>query len=250
MSRWYKNDGTSIETVIGKNGNLRDVTVKDAREMKLVPSVTTVLHILDKPSLSHWKIRNVLEAALTLPKNEGESLDDFLERSIADADTISNNAAKFGTNIHKMINSYMKLNMYSPIDKRTEDIMQPMVEWILAHEMKGESELFMINDKCAGTCDFIGVMLLDGEYRDVIIDFKTQGTKKDQPCKYYPDHLYQLGGYLYLTGAAKHTLVNVIVSTTEPKRIEHKVWPELDIEHGLVSFKAILNAFRTIKKLL
>ena len=43
---WYTRGGEPAYTVTGKNGKERNTTLRDARTMNLVPSVTTVLKVL------------------------------------------------------------------------------------------------------------------------------------------------------------------------------------------------------------
>ena len=45
QARYYDKNGNIINSVIGKNGKERNVTIADARVMSLVPSVTTILKI-------------------------------------------------------------------------------------------------------------------------------------------------------------------------------------------------------------
>ena len=63
---WYDRQGNPMYTVIGKNGKERNTTLRDARTMNLVPSVTTILNVAAKPALNVWLQRQVLMAALTL----------------------------------------------------------------------------------------------------------------------------------------------------------------------------------------
>jgi len=55
-THWYDQNGDPAYTIIGKNGKERNVTLRDARELNLVPSVTTIIGVAAKPSLENWKI--------------------------------------------------------------------------------------------------------------------------------------------------------------------------------------------------
>ena len=61
---WYDRQGNPMYTVIGKNGKERNTTLRDARTMNLVPSVTTILNVAAKPALNVWLQRQVLMACL------------------------------------------------------------------------------------------------------------------------------------------------------------------------------------------
>ena len=63
---WYAQDGEPMYTIIGANGKERNTTLRDAKSLGLVPSVTTILGMIAKPSLENWKINHALNSALTL----------------------------------------------------------------------------------------------------------------------------------------------------------------------------------------
>ena len=85
---WYAQDGSPAYRIIGKNGVERNTRLTDARERGLVPSVTTISGLLAKPGLNNWLQQNVLLAALTLPRAEGESEENWLQRVMADSKSI------------------------------------------------------------------------------------------------------------------------------------------------------------------
>ena len=100
---WYDKSGAPAYTVIGKNGKERNTTLRDAREHGLVPSVTTILRTAAAPQLEKWKRDQVLMAALTLPRIEGESSDAFIARVEQDWQAQGRAAADRGTAIHAAI---------------------------------------------------------------------------------------------------------------------------------------------------
>ena len=63
-SHWYRADGVACHTMPKANGDgERITTIKDAKAQKLLPSVTNILGVLDKPALTSWKIERHLETA-------------------------------------------------------------------------------------------------------------------------------------------------------------------------------------------
>ena len=91
-----------------KNGTILPGGLREARKVDGVPSVTTVLGILDKSGLTEWKIKQGIMAALTLPRIENETDDDYLKRILNDSKEQSKNAADQGTIIHNFIETYLK----------------------------------------------------------------------------------------------------------------------------------------------
>ena len=94
-SHWYTKKGESAYQVQGKTG-LRATTLRDARKLDLVPSVTTILGVVAKPALTTWLQTQVLLSALTLPRQPDEPEKDWLERVMADSKVQGNEAAKRG----------------------------------------------------------------------------------------------------------------------------------------------------------
>ena len=77
---WYDQDGEPMYTIIGANGKERNTTLRDAKSLGLVPSVTTIIGMIAKPSLENWKIDQALKSALSLERYEDESLESFTYR--------------------------------------------------------------------------------------------------------------------------------------------------------------------------
>src|SRR4051812_25248796 len=103
-THWYRRDGQPCYQVPRAKGDgMRDTTLADARKLDLVPSVSLILKCAAAPGLENWKLRKMLEAALTLPRHEGESLDDFSERVISDSQEQGKKAAERGTDLHAAI---------------------------------------------------------------------------------------------------------------------------------------------------
>lgn len=100
---WYYPDGRPAYTIIGKNGKERPTTLRDARRLGLLPSVTMIANEGAKPGLENWKQRQVLMASLTLPHIDGETDDAWVERILTDSKEEGEKAADRGTQIHAAI---------------------------------------------------------------------------------------------------------------------------------------------------
>src|SRR5690348_10169188 len=108
MGHWYTRAGEPRYSVIGANGKERDTTLRDARSLGLLPSVTTVLDCLNKGALVEWKVRQGILAALTTSRREGEDDDTFLARILTDSKEQAKQAAEEGTRIHDAIECSFK----------------------------------------------------------------------------------------------------------------------------------------------
>ena len=49
---WYDDQGNPAYEIIGANGKQRNTTLRDAKKLGLLPSVTTVLGVAAKPGLT------------------------------------------------------------------------------------------------------------------------------------------------------------------------------------------------------
>jgi hypothetical protein len=96
---WYALNGEPRYTIKGANGRERNTTLADARKLQLVPSVTTIIRMAAAPALEKWKRDQVLLAALTLPRRDGEPEADWLRRVEQDSQEQGKQAAERGTAI-------------------------------------------------------------------------------------------------------------------------------------------------------
>jgi len=117
---WYAKDGTPAYTIVGKNGKERPTTLRDGRALGLVPSVTTILSVLAKPGLENWKQNQILMAALTMPRVDGETEQEYIARIIRDSKEQGMKAAEEGTRIHGAIEQHYLTGTH-PIEYGTHD---------------------------------------------------------------------------------------------------------------------------------
>jgi len=217
-THWYNQKGKPSYTVIGKNGKERNTTLRDARTMDLVPSVTTVMNIIAKPGLERWKIDQALMAALTLPKLEGESLDDFKRRALEDSKEHAKSAAERGTRIHTAIQGYYENERVADEDliyaKSTVDAINklfPNREWIA-------EEAFASQLGYGGKVDL--------HCHDVVIDFKTKEFGPDDKVKAFDEQIMQLDAYRNGLNLPYATIANVYVSVSNPGLVKIVVHEE------------------------
>lgn len=108
---WYSReaDGTAMQVLdlVGKNGKRRKPTLRDARAHGWVPGVTTIMRAGGSPEqLVRWRIEQAVLAALTLPRAEGESEADWLERLQEDMTSTAKAAADAGSEIHAALEAH------------------------------------------------------------------------------------------------------------------------------------------------
>ena len=249
-SHWYTRDGKPCYELpnASKPGTMRPTTLRDARKLDLLPSVTSILSVVAKPGLETWKQSQCIEAALTLPRLEGESLDDFAKRVVVDSQEHSAQARELGTRVHAGCEEWM-INMgYSGTPT-----INPMVEAFAMWYVENVKEAVVIEHAVASPLGFGGKLdllcVLRQLLKSAIVDIKTQGTKKDKPVNAYPEHGMQLVAYEKACGpkwGRPLRLLNVIISTTEPGRIEVVDWTDKRDELW-EAFQAAFTLWRFLK---
>ena len=199
---WYTLDGTPTYEVKGANGKLRDTTLRDARKLKLVPSVTTVMGVQDKPNLLTWKMNQLLDAAVTCPfhpllDNEQEWRYKVLKQS----NEFTKRAAENGTLIHDSLEQCIKEDFIG-CKESIIDVIEPVIcylkenfsgfEWVaedsFAHPLGfgGKIDLYGIKNKGG-----------DNEQR-MVLDFKTKNKDSGNidKIKAFDDHHLQTAAYV------------------------------------------------------
>ena len=128
-SHWYLRDGRPFHEIANRDGTgNRATTLRDARKVLALPSVTNVLGVLAKPGLDAWKIEQGIMAALTLPRLPDEPLDAFARRVVEDMGAQVEKAADFGSRIHNACEVYA-LNNQLPEDKELLPFFEPWRRW-------------------------------------------------------------------------------------------------------------------------
>jgi len=248
-SHWYFPDGTPLHQVPRADGKgERSTTLRDARKLNLFPSVTNVLGILAKPALDAWKQEQAILAALTLPRVEGESLDDFAKRVITDMHGEVSRAADLGSAVHAAIEGYAQCGLL-PEDKEVARLFEPARQWFdneVACVHAVEIAATHLEWGYAGRVDLVATLRSTG--RPTVIDFKTQKTRRDKDGSFKPilhdTWPLQLEAYRQALaskdrGLSDAAVASVVIGSTEPVPVVVKTWDDAD-KAGF--FKAFLAA--------
>ncbi len=244
-SHWYHYDGRPAYEVPRADGSgMRKTTLRDARELGLVPSVTSILKVLHKPALQNWLAAQYVIAALTLPKFPSESYDDFARRVVSDANREGSEAADFGTRIHALIEWWLGAvyglgnpTPEAPLTDEEAPFLKGFIKFAQEHKIvphfleKGFADIVL---GYGGKVDFIGEY--EGDLN--IIDWKTKKTKPGEKLRTWPDWGPQL--HAYANGLGMHDIPfrSVIVSSTEPGRVDTHLWTEQEREWTWETFLA------------
>jgi hypothetical protein len=245
MARWYSKEGKTME----------GATLREARKLDLYPSVTTVLDIFRKYGIEKWKTEQAILSALTFPNSQDYTDTEIIKQIITDSEDESKRAANYGTIIHNLIarmllKDQINLNEY---EEKIQITMEAIKECLSNMDVIFAIERTFVSEELGygGTIDCIGRM----DDKILVIDFKTQKTEINRKYKKYPEWLYQLAAYVGLIDIEQIKnnttveYVNIVISSTEPGRIDFHRWSDEEINYGWEVFKTSLYLFKLIKNL-
>lgn len=240
---YYTTDGQACHFIDKKDSaGSRPTTIRDARKLNLLPSVTTILKTISKPQLERWKMIQAATAVLTSPRRQDEGLDAFMERVLftdKEQDQEAAAAADLGGRIHAALEGRFK-------GEQIDETLLPWIQPIYEHIMKRfptivAVETVLVGDGYAGKTDLIVRDPMNWEW---VIDFKT--TKKLPEKGSWPDHVMQTSAYLKCRRKTCNRHANVYISTLEPgKFIFHD---NGDFDQPYRAFKCLVNYWQIVNK--
>jgi len=228
---WYTQTGEPAYRIIGKNGVERNTRLTDARERGLVPSVTTITGLLAKPGLSNWLQQQVLLAALTLPRADGESEENWLQRVMSDAKSTGREAADRGTRLHGVLEDYFAgKNLVFPDFVHN---VNTALETHFGTNHVWEAERSFAYGGYGGKVDLISA--------NIVVDFKSKEGDLSKITPYH-EQIMQLAAYRQGLGLPTARCANIYFTEAGDVRlIEHS---EQDLADGWECFQYLLAFYR------
>lgn len=230
-THFYKRDGTPCYTVTAKAGHERTTNVGDARKLGLVPSVTTILKCAAAPALERWRMDQMMHAALTLPRLDGEPEKGWIARVWTDSGETARKAAERGTAIHAAIQGAYEGKSVSPeFYNHVGGAERAVADW-----MKGP---WSAERSFACSLGFGGKVDLSHPW--AVLDFKSKEFGPDDNLKTWENHAMQLAAYRHGLGIEKARCAICYVSVTHPGLSRLIEIPEEELQRGWEMFKALL----------
>lgn len=227
---WYTKTGEPAYRTVGTNGVERNTTLRDAKKLGLVPSVTTILGLVAKPGLNTWLQQQVLLAALTLPRNDGEHESDWLSRVMSDAKSTGREAADRGTRMHGVLERY-----FSGVIAEYPIYVKTVSNALLEHfgDTKWWCEKSFAADGYGGKVDLIGL--------DIVVDFKSKEGSLEKVTAYH-EQIMQLSAYRVGLGMPMARCANVYFNEKgDVKLIEHS---QEALQEAFECFQHLLAFYR------
>lgn len=246
---WYRQDGGPQYTVKAKDGSDRSTTLRDARKMDLVPSVTTILKVAAKPGLEQWKLEQMLLSALTLPRAQNEDEKAYIARIVADSKETGKQAAEKGTRIHESIESWF--NGKKDVEHKSTALA--FEEYIFNHFKTHPFQPWLTERSFASPLGFGGkvdLYCMPDEHAPVgiVLDAKSKDFGPDDKVDAYDEHLMQLAAYRHGLGVPHARCANVFASRTHPGLIKIVEWSEEDLVNGWEMFLCLLRFWKLKNK--
>jgi tRNA nucleotidyltransferase (CCA-adding enzyme) len=231
---WYDQSGKPMYTVKAKDGADRPTTLRDARKMSLVPSVTTIMSVMAKPGLEAWKMNQMMMAALTLPRAEGEPEEQFIERIQKDSKEQARQAADRGTAIHESLEKFYSGKMASEYVEHQIGVSEAIKKHFGTPVWKTETS-FAAKYGYGGKIDLYSE---DGD--GIVVDFKTKEFVDPDRIVLYDELPMQLIAYAMGLKIPHARCANVFVSVTEPGLVHIKEWTKEELDRAWRMFDSLL----------
>lgn len=245
---WYQADtGEPAYQITGANGKIRNTTLRDARKLNLVPSVTTILGQIAKPGLQVYLNQQILLSALTLPRQENEPEPAWLERVLFDSKEAGKKAAERGNLIHAIIQTFYEDEVYIPeYPKYVYEVEQTLDNEFGLHKWVPEQS-FAHKLRFGGKCDLYAPADPLTDFPGAVIDVKTKETDLDK-VKPYDEHLYQLAAYREGLGMPNAICGNLFVNANT-NQVRLVIHDPANIADGWAVFCHLLRVYQIKNKI-
>lgn len=251
-NHYYWPDGRPCYSVPNKSkpGEERPTTLRDAKKLGLLPSVSTILGIVAKPGLNGWAKEQVALAASDCGTwGEFEAREEWVKYVLRVADERMNSARDLGTEIHGAIERWfigapnlgdwtIEESPYSLHIRAAVDALKEFGVW---------GQPFRSEKSFASPQGYGGKVDLSGTPEHPwVVDFKCV-DRLDKKLD-YPDRCQQLVAYSDgIFGLPTTTRVaNVFISTSEPGKYLLREWSEDEKSKGYKVFQAAFRLWREI----
>lgn len=229
---WYDRNGEPAYTIVGANGKARPTTLRDARKLNLVPSVTTIIKVAAQPGLDRWKQEQTLLAALTLPKVDDESDSDYIARILDDSKEAARSAADAGTDIHASIEAFYRGEVRNRHQEHVQGFVTALQEHCGQHAWVAERS-FSHESGFGGKVDL--------HAPGFVVDVKTKEFTDPAKVQGYDEHLMQLAAYRVGLGMPQARGINAFVSRSVPGLCVLREWTQAELDTGWKMFHALLT---------
>lgn len=251
MAHYYERTPEGVEArhfiaMTSRPDELRPTRITDVRKwwkngQVVVPSVTTVLDVLNKWGLNNWRVDQHINQAWKhgnrLLKQCGTP-DEFVAEVKRLTELEMDKAPSAGTDVHKSLEDYMEgREPASEHEEICENVMETLRE--RCGDIDWRTEVRFVSDMGYGGC--ADLVAADGSW---VIDYKSkQLAKKFKPGKMvFAEHHMQLGAYR--VGLSSHARAANIFVCLEDGQVDFHEHTDDELLHGLKLFTCALEIWQ------
>ncbi len=241
MGHWYDTDGNTAYETIGNDGKLRPTTLRDARKLQLVPSVTTIMAVLSSPGLEVYKENQIVQACYEYPfADQKEEYLEWKKKIIMKSRDHAKRASERGTQIHDKLEQYF---IHGGITSDDSEFIEPVVEFL--YREFGDED-WAPERSFTHKLGFGGKMDLSSP--NIILDFKTKDKDEAgfKSLKAYDNHHMQTAAYAVGLDIPQAKRYNLFISTSVPGLI--KLTESTDFDREWAMFKCCLDIWQLQNK--
>jgi hypothetical protein len=236
---WYLPDGTPYYTYINRDGKECNVTLREARKVNAVPSVSAIGNLAPAFQLENWKREQVIQIAHDNPRQDTEGVQAYMDRIQGIFKDRGTAIMDLGSKIHGQIERAMTETTWMPTLEAGATIKM-LGDWAglcCWRNEKSFSHPLGYGGKCDAhkECDHNGAFL---------VDFKTKEFDEGWVPAIYANHTMQLAAYRQGFGLLTARCAIIFVSTQVPGLTRLVEAPQSQLEHGWELFKALLKVWQ------
>lgn len=235
---WYDATGKPVYTIIGKNGKERNTTLRDARKLNLVPSVSGILDVIDKPQLTEWIKKQIAYTCHATPIYDGEDCVAYAERilKLYREEGVARRALDAGSDIHACIEKKLRGQPFDPAyAKHVAGAIATLDAWCGCDGISVEKS-FSHPLGYGGKCDL--------HKPGFVADYKGKDFDENWFPEVYKNHWMQLAAYRHGFGLPTARCAIIYVSRNFPGLTRLVEVTQDDLAHGWELFKALLKVWQ------
>ena len=237
---FYTKKGVEAYEVPNKSGGgMRKTTIADARKLKLLPSVTTIMSLLNAPGLNVWREKFCIKTTLLAPDMPQEPLDDQVLALHLASKQIMRSSADEGTRIHGVIERWF-------LEGETDDVKligSVEEQLLILGKQNWKAEKVCVGKGYAGKVD-----LHSDEW---VFDIKTKDGDLEGE-RIWDNHERQISAYAHALKVKRGAVLFVSRDTVDEigRPISRLViLDDSQMRRGWREFQAILACYKTIKRI-
>lgn len=228
---WYLPDGTPFYTYKNKQGEEKNVTLRQARPVNAGPSVSMIGGLAPAPQLVNWKLNQVIQLSAENPREPEEGMQAYMDRIQAMFRERGETIMGLGSAIHGEIEKALVDTVWIPRPEAHAAI-QALGAWCGLDSLRPEKSFYH-------SLGFGGKV--DVHKPGFVADFKTKDFTESWNPATWDNHAMQLAAYREGFGMPEARCAIIFISTAVPGLTHTVEIEEKKLQQGWELFKCLLS---------